>query len=572
MRDPRPGRASPSPATSTAALWRLLGGQRPRGRRPPSAPLLDDADDALAGRTEPLLDGLAARRSPPARPDRRATRTAAAEAVAAAREALDKLPAVGRHRAHAGLPRPRRGDRRPLRRRDAAGRRRQPARPRSPAPASPPGRCTRRTAGSRCTLSGLDLEELAVAHAVPRAPGRRRPARRRRPVADAALLSAQQHAELAQTLHRRGDAERARELAAVAIALRHRRPASWPGSPTAGRGRPARRRPGLGLTCTDELDDALGPLRRVRRPRAGRRRHLAARLHRPRARPAARPARPARRRRASTARRPSSCWSTPPAPSPPPATAAATGSACWSSARTPPTLGRPAEALHWLEAYRADTGRAHARGRELWAEMFVRRSRLREAERQAALLRRHALEDPLTGLGNRRSAERRLGALRLGEEPLSLAVVDVDRFKEVNDAASHTHGRRRPAPGRRPAARAQPHRRRGLPLGRRRVPRRAADGDRGAGRRGHGAAAGRRRRRRLERPAAPRAGHRQHRRRHRARPSTTASRPASSAGGRCSTPPTCTCSRPSAAAATGCAHPGGAPAEDATTDAGGREA
>jgi diguanylate cyclase (GGDEF)-like protein len=76
----------------------------------------------------------------------------------------------------------------------------------------------------------------------------------------------------------------------------------------------------------------------------------------------------------------------------------------------------------------------------VWAEMFVRRSRLREAERQAALLRRHALEDPLTGLGNRRSAERRLGALRLGAEPVSLAVVDVDRFKEVNDEASHSQG------------------------------------------------------------------------------------------------------------------------------------
>jgi diguanylate cyclase (GGDEF)-like protein len=101
---------------------------------------------------------------------------------------------------------------------------------------------------------------------------------------------------------------------------------------------------------------------------------------------------------------------------------------------------RPAEALHWLEAYRADTGRAHARARELWAEMFVQRSRLREAERQAAVLRRHALEDPLTGLGNRRSAERRLGSLRLGGEPLSLAVVDVDRFKEVNDDTSHSHG------------------------------------------------------------------------------------------------------------------------------------
>ncbi|WP_245160600.1 GGDEF domain-containing protein [Blastococcus sp. CT_GayMR20] len=103
-------------------------------------------------------------------------------------------------------------------------------------------------------------------------------------------------------------------------------------------------------------------------------------------------------------------------------------------------LGRPAEALHWLEAYRSDTGRAHARGRQMWADMFVRRSRLREAERQAAMLRRHALEDPLTGLGNRRSAERRLGAMRLGAEPLSLAVVDVDRFKSVNDAASHSQG------------------------------------------------------------------------------------------------------------------------------------
>jgi diguanylate cyclase (GGDEF)-like protein len=72
--------------------------------------------------------------------------------------------------------------------------------------------------------------------------------------------------------------------------------------------------------------------------------------------------------------------------------------------------------------------------------MFVQRSRLRDAERQTAVLRRHALEDPLTGLGNRRSAERRLGSLRLGQEPLSLAVVDVDRFKKVNDDTSHSHG------------------------------------------------------------------------------------------------------------------------------------
>ena len=236
------------------------------------------------------------------------------------------------------------------------------------------------------------------------------------------------------------------------------------------------------------------------------------------------------------------------APSPPPATAAATGSACSSSARTPPTSAAPPRrCTGWRPTAPTPAARTPAAG-ELWAEMFVRRSRLREAERQAALLRRHALEDPLTGLGNRRSAERRLGALRLGEEPLSLAVVDVDRFKSVNDAASHTPGRRRPAPGRRPAARAQPHRRRGLPLGRRRVPRRPADGDRG--RRpswswsGSAAAVAGADWRDLQLPEPVTV---EHRRGQRPRQSTTGRRrPTPSAGGRCSTPPTCTCSPPSA--------------------------
>jgi diguanylate cyclase (GGDEF)-like protein len=103
-------------------------------------------------------------------------------------------------------------------------------------------------------------------------------------------------------------------------------------------------------------------------------------------------------------------------------------------------LGHTADALHWLEAYRAETTRAHLRGRELWAEMFVRRSRLREAQRQTAVLRRHAMEDALTGLGNRRNAERRLAELDFDAGPVSLAVVDVDGFKAVNDTTSHVHG------------------------------------------------------------------------------------------------------------------------------------
>ena len=286
-------------------------------------------------------------------------------------------------------------------------------------------------------LSGLDLEELALGHAVRGqhvAAALRDPERLWR----MRLLSARQNVELAQTVLRRGDEDRARELAveAIASAISAR---DLPYEPDAEDDDLLDVVQAWALICSGQLDDALGPLRRVRRHVQGSgalwlRAYTDLVLARLMFRLAERDdddehgeesigllvdaagafaAADDRRRYRQCLLELGHC------------TAA---------------LGRPAEALHWLEAYRSDTGRANARSRELWAEMFVRRSRLREAERQAAMLRRHALEDPLTGLGNRRSAERRLGALRLGEEPVSLAVVDVDRFKSVNDAASHTQG------------------------------------------------------------------------------------------------------------------------------------
>jgi diguanylate cyclase (GGDEF)-like protein len=292
------------------------------------------------------------------------------------------------------------------------------------------------------TLSGLDLPELAVAHA---ARGHELAAA----LPDLAdqwqmlLLSAQHLAELAQTLRRGGDRARAQELAAEAI---HRATAArdLPWEPENGDAELLDIVQSWAMACTGDLDGALGPLRRVRRRVQGDggvwlRGFTDLILGRLLGRLAERDS-----------------------------TAGDDGAALGEEAvgllvdaagafaaagdrrryrqsllelgQLTADLGRPAEALHWLEAYRTDAGRAHARGREMWAEMFVRRSRLRDAERQTAVLRRHALEDPLTGLGNRRSAERRLGALRLGEEALSLAVVDVDHFKEVNDDTSHTHG------------------------------------------------------------------------------------------------------------------------------------
>jgi diguanylate cyclase (GGDEF)-like protein len=286
-------------------------------------------------------------------------------------------------------------------------------------------------------LSGLDLEELALGHAVRGqhvAAALRDPERLWR----MRLLSARQNVELAQTVLRRGDADRARELAveAIASAISARDIAYEPDPSDEDLLDVVQ---AWALVCSGQLDDAHGPLRRVRRHVQGSdalwlRAYTDLVLARLLARLSERDGdeevgeesigllvdAAGAFAAADDRRRYRQCL--------------------LELGRNTAALGRPAEALHWLEAYRADTGRANARNRELWAEMFVQRSRLREAERQAAMLRRHALEDPLTGLGNRRSAERRLGALRLGQEPVSLAVVDVDRFKSVNDAASHTQG------------------------------------------------------------------------------------------------------------------------------------
>ncbi|MGY1661147.1 diguanylate cyclase [Geodermatophilus sp. SYSU D00705] len=287
------------------------------------------------------------------------------------------------------------------------------------------------------TLTALDLEELAVAQAL----SGHRVAAALPDLADQWLmlqLCAQQHAELAQTLHRRGDLDRSRELADVAVeCARTARALDWEPEPAEQDLLDVVQ--AWGLTCRGDLDDALGPLRSAHR-----------RVHRDggiwlRGYTDLVLARLLTRLARSQAGGGHGAEATDLLVDAAGAFAA-TGDrrryrqCLLELGQSTAAMGRPAEALHWLEAYRADTGRAHARGRELWAEMFVRRSRLREAERQTAVLRRHAMEDPLTGLGNRRSAERRLGNLRLGEEPLSLAVVDVDRFKEVNDDTSHSHG------------------------------------------------------------------------------------------------------------------------------------
>jgi len=430
----RPGPARVPHRDLEAALWRLLSATDHEDAAAFLAGL-DEVESALAAAIEPRWPAwrniLTARRAL-----LESAPEAASEAVAAAREALDKRPPTPdtalamAYLAHVEVTADR-FDSAMLLAIDASllteG---------SPAPA--PSRALHQAHFwlSR-TLTGLDLEELAVAHAL-RGHG---VALQLDDLGDQwrlLLLTAQQHTELAHTLRRRGEINRARELARIAIdcATTARALACEPEDADADLLDVVQ---SWALTCRDHLDGALGPMRSVHRRVQQHggvwlRGYADLAFARLLALLAARDSKPAFGEQAIDLLVDAS------------GAFAAAGDrrryrhCLLELGQATAALGRPGEALHWLEAYRADTGRAQARSRELWAEMFVRRSRLREAERQAAMLRRHALADPLTGLGNRRSAERRLGALHLSETPLSLAVIDVDRFKEVNDATSHSLG------------------------------------------------------------------------------------------------------------------------------------
>lgn len=115
---------------------------------------------------------------------------------------------------------------------------------------------------------------------------------------------------------------------------------------------------------------------------------------------------------------------------------------------------------HYMEIHEVMLRReldATARARAIWVEYQqarrdaeayrVRAERLsvRNAELAEAADRhqRDALQDPLTGLANRRLLDTRLAelvaAIRAGET-LSIALIDVDAFKRINDNFTHTLG------------------------------------------------------------------------------------------------------------------------------------
>jgi diguanylate cyclase (GGDEF)-like protein len=114
-------------------------------------------------------------------------------------------------------------------------------------------------------------------------------------------------------------------------------------------------------------------------------------------------------------------------------------------------LGQPARALEHLKSYLAIERRRAVQQLQAQSRLLVSRREAEQArqdlqhqQRRAADLEREAQRDPLTGLINRREADRRLPALlarsAAGGVPLAFAMLDLDRFKQVNDAFGHPTG------------------------------------------------------------------------------------------------------------------------------------
>lgn len=119
-------------------------------------------------------------------------------------------------------------------------------------------------------------------------------------------------------------------------------------------------------------------------------------------------------------------------------------------------LGQHEQALRQLEAYQAIERRRATAQLMAQSRFFVTRLEAEQARAQADSARRdatqanaraqelqaHVERDPLTGLGNRRLLESRMPVLTREAErsgqPLTLALIDADRFKAVND--QHGHG------------------------------------------------------------------------------------------------------------------------------------
>jgi diguanylate cyclase len=99
------------------------------------------------------------------------------------------------------------------------------------------------------------------------------------------------------------------------------------------------------------------------------------------------------------------------------------------------------------QAARAESLKTRVQVIEWQLELRQNQQRLQRLESDSRLFQRLAMEDSLTGLANRRQFEAVLTAALQAiddgaeaAEPLCLVMIDVDRFKQINDGHSHNVG------------------------------------------------------------------------------------------------------------------------------------
>ncbi|MEV6850142.1 GGDEF domain-containing protein [Actinoplanes sp. NPDC051411] len=106
--------------------------------------------------------------------------------------------------------------------------------------------------------------------------------------------------------------------------------------------------------------------------------------------------------------------------------------------------GRYKEAYEEHRVFYAEATALHSAQREARAHALQAAYDATEARRVSEELRELAHRDALTGLYNRRYVDERLPALlteaAARRTPISLAIVDLDHFKRVNDTLSHSTG------------------------------------------------------------------------------------------------------------------------------------
>lgn len=122
------------------------------------------------------------------------------------------------------------------------------------------------------------------------------------------------------------------------------------------------------------------------------------------------------------------------------ATSAVQLSIDWELARieTAATTGLPSAVQAYTTALESELWEL----RESQAAALAARREHERLSAQHGAIAKQALQDPLTGLPNRRALDERLRALSTdaAAQPLAVALVDLDGFKGVNDRQSHAEG------------------------------------------------------------------------------------------------------------------------------------